>query len=173
MNSIARDVLDLLTSLLPVAVLLILTIAGLALLVLAVGTLLRAFRQALSQVSRNADSGMDSRTRPETPGDFESDPDPDRLPTPDEEREALERLSRMPQFLRLANGDLMDLGSGMFVLPHAASDDQVPALEAQCDENGYRVVLTREALRRFVGYQEGVAALLAGKRGSPGTSPMP
>lgn len=160
MNSIARDVLDLLTPLLPVAVLLILTIAGLALLVLALGTLLRTFRQALSQGSPEERSGLDPRTPRATPVANESDYEPDRLPTPDEERHALERLSRMPQFLRLANGDLMDLGTGMLVSPYAAGDDQVPVLEAQCDENGFRVVLTKQALRRYVGYQERVTAVL-------------
>ena len=158
MNSIAREVLDLVISLLPVTVLLILVIAGLAVIVLALGTLLRTFRQALSQASSEMGSGMDSRTRYATSADNESDPD--RLPTPDEERDALEQLSRMPQFLRLANGDLMDLGTGMLVSPYAAGDDQMPFLEAQCDENGFRVVLTKQALRRYVGYQERVTAVL-------------
>lgn len=163
MNSMAREVLDLLTSLLPVAVLLILTIAGLALLVLALGTLLRAFRQALSQGSSELDSGMDSRTRPATPGDFESDPDPDRLPTPGEEREALDRLGRMPQFLRLANGDLMDFGNGTIVSPCAADENQPPVLEAHHDSKGVTVVLPREALRKYVDYQQRIATLISSR----------
>lgn len=162
MNSIAREVLDLVISLLPVTVLLILVIAGLAVFVLALGTLLRTFHQTLSQGSPEERSGMDSRTSPATQADTESDHEPDRLATPDEQQEAIDRLSRMPQFLRLDSGDLLDLSNGATLSYGDVDADQSPVLKALRDGQYVSLLLaTRRGLCRYVEYQRRVAAVLS------------
>jgi hypothetical protein len=93
--------------------------------------------------------------------------DPADYATADEQQTAMDRLSQLPQFLRLTDVTLVEWSSGARVAPCDCSLPPVPHLMISWGPKRKQGIVTRSGLAHYVSYQERVAAVLLSSRQAP------
>lgn len=168
LNLIVNELMSFATSAVRVAAILAAVVVVLVLFVLVAGTLLGAIKRRFASKKSGAESGLDPVAKFPPGTDWEIPGiDPATCATPDEQREAVDRLTSLPQFLQLVNGDLVDMGNGATLSTGDCGGPSSHHLEVSWKTRSGSVgLVTRRALGRYLDYQGGVAAML--RAASPG-----